>query len=375
LNSDWLASRGVSRSTSILFISLIILTLLIITVVIVVPLVSEQWATITALLSTWYQDLRTSLIESPSLLVRRIARQLPVVLPLTLPTPPPGSVPEEEAVDLAAQAFNIGSAIIRGLLLVVGVALLTGFWIIEGERSTRLLLAAVPQSRRDSVREIWEEIQDRVGAYTLGLVVLSSIIGVMSTIAYAIIGLPNVIVLGIIAGVMEAVPLVGPLLGAIPAVIVAVAYDPSKVIWVIIATIIIQMSENNLIVPRVMNKAVGVNPVASLLAFIAFGSIFGLVGALLAIPLAAIIQIALRRLLFQASTVEQPVVMGRDSVSILRYEAQELIQDVRKQVREKEIEPEESADQVEDTMEAIVQDLDSILAQIETKTDNGDQQA
>ena len=80
-------------------------------------------------------------------------------------------------------------------------------------------------------------------------------------------------------------------MGAIPAVLVAFAYDPSKVIWVIIATALIQLLENNVIAPRVMHKTVGVNPVVTLLAIVAFGALFGFVGLLLAIPMAAVIQV------------------------------------------------------------------------------------
>jgi predicted PurR-regulated permease PerM len=368
-----LAKIGVTRSVSILLISLLVLALFIGFILVLVPLISEQWVTITALLSDWYQGMRSALLESPSLLVRRIVRQLPAFLPLTLPAVPPESTGAETSTDLPAQAFNLFTTALRGLMLILGVALLAGFWTLEGERGIRLILAAVPQQQRESAREFIDEVEDRVGAYTVGLVLLTIIIGFMSLIAYAIIGLPNFFLLAIIAGAMEAVPLVGPLLGAIPALIVAAAYDPSKVIWVIIATIIIQAAENNLIVPRVMKKAVGVNPVASLLAFIAFGSIFGLIGALLAIPLAALIQIVLRRFLFETAVTEQTPVIGRDAVSILRYEAQELIQDVRKQIREKEVESEEHTDVVEDSVEAIVQDLDSILAEVEMSNGNGDQ--
>jgi hypothetical protein len=163
------------------------------------------------------------------------------------------------------------------------------------------------------------------------------------------------------------VPIVGPLLGAIPAIIVAAAFDPSKLVWVIAATVLIQMLENNLVAPRVMDKAVGVNPVASLLAFVAFGTLFGFVGALLAIPLAALIQLILNRLLFKTENPESLSVSGRSSISILRYEAQDLAQDIRKQVREKDTELNEQADRVEDEMEAVILDLDSILASVETQ--------
>ena len=133
------------------------------------------------------------------------------------------------------------------------------------------------------------------------------------------------------------------------------------------------MLENNLIVPRVMARAVGVNPVASLLAFIAFGTIFGFVGALLAIPLAAVVQLILNRLVFNINTSDASPPSGRDALSSLRYEAQGLAQDVRKQVRHKEDELNETSDQVEDAMEAVIQDLDSILAQAEQMRDKRQQ--
>ena len=94
-----------------------------------------------------------------------------------------------------------------------------------------------------------------------------------------------------LAGLMEIVPLVGPALGAIPALLVAASTDPTKVIWVLGAYILIQFAESHFLVPRVMDRTVGVNPVASLLAFVAFGAIFGFAGAILAVPLAAVVQL------------------------------------------------------------------------------------
>jgi hypothetical protein len=170
---------------------------------------------------------------------------------------------------------------------------------------------------------------------------------------------------------MEIVPLVGPLLGAIPAVLVAASAAPDKIILVIIAYVIIQAAESHFIVPRIMDRAVGVNPVASLLAFIAFGSIFGFLGALLAVPLAAVIQLILKRFIFDAAPADQTPPAGRSVISTLRYEAQDLVMDVRKQVREKETEVSAREDRIEDSMEAIASDLDSILAEAEMDDENG----
>jgi len=210
-------------------------------------------------------------------------------------------------------------------------------------------------------------MEAKVGAYIRGLAFLSLFVGGLALAAYLIIGLPYALLLAIIAGLMEAVPLIGPFLGAIPAVFIALALDPSKVIWVVAASIVIQGIENNLLVPRVMERAVGVSAVVALLAFAGFSSLFGLAGAVLAIPLAAVIQLLFARIVTEPGTVTPLQPEGRDYVSMLRYEAQELIQDVRKQMREKPRLADDTSDQVEDAMEAIVNDLDSILAQVETK--------
>ena len=101
----------------------------------------------------------------------------------------------------------------------------------------------------------------------------------------------------------------------------------------IVATLVIQQIENSMLVPRVMRKAVGVNPFVSLLAIFAFSSCLVLPGALVAIPIAAIIQLLLDRFVFQPGTMESDVSSGRDLASRLRYEAQDLAQDLRKQAR------------------------------------------
>ena len=181
-----------------------------------------------------------------------------------------------------------------------------------------------------------------------------------------IIGLPYAIFLGITAGILEAVPLVGPILGAAPALLIALALDPSKAVWVVMATVVIQLTENHFLVPRVMDRAVGVNPVVSLLAFAAFSSLFGLAGALLAIPLAVLIQLLLNRTILEPTSLSQPQPVGRDSISLMRYEVQELIKDVHKQVRDKDGAMDGSSDRIEDAIEEVVNDLDSILAKVES---------
>ena len=253
--------------------------------------------------------------------------------------------------------------------MVTVILLLAFYWTLHGPRTIQSLLLLAPMDKRESIRELISAMESKVGFYIAGQGVLCLAIGIMALVAYLLIGLPNALVLAFVAGVLEAVPMVGPLLGAIPAAIIALSIGPSKLVWVIVATLVIQQTENSLLVPRVMRKAVGINPFVSLLSIFAFSSLFGIAGALMAIPIAAIIQLLLDQFVFNPGTMEAELSTGRDYASRLRYEAQDLAQDLRKQARLKKEGSDEwvkQTDLVMDEIEAITTDLDSLLAQVNT---------
>jgi hypothetical protein len=201
---------------------------------------------------------------------------------------------------------------------------------------------------------------------------------VLSLIAYLIIGLPYAFALAVVAFVFEAIPMVGPALTAVVAGLVAASIGPNALIWTLVAGAVIQSAENNLIVPRIMDKTVGVNPVVTLLAFTAFSLIFGILGAFLAIPLAAMIQVFIERyLLREGENVDEVVVVnadkpfappattgvtGRSSVDVLHAQAMELAQDVRKQLRSAEVETTRAVAEVEDMIEQTALEVAELLA-------------
>jgi predicted PurR-regulated permease PerM len=240
------------------------------------------------------------------------------------------------------------------------------YWTLEGERSVRSLLLWVPMNRRDQIREFIADVEDKVGRFIFGQSILCLTIGAMALAAYQLIGLPYALVLAIIAAIMEAVPIVGPALGAIPALLVAFSFDPAKTIWVILATLLIQGLENYLLVPRVMKRSLGVNPLVVLLTIAAFSSLLGLGGAILSIPIAAVIQLTIDRFIIKPAASDSHTSDGRGQVSLLRYEAQNLAQDMRKQLRQDE-QVETSTDDMVDSLEAIARDLDQLLAETEQR--------
>ena len=185
--------------------------------------------------------------------------------------------------------------------------------------------------------------------------------GSLALIAYLIIGLPQALALACVVGVLEAIPIFGPVLGAIPALLTALAQDPSMAVWVLVANTAIQQMENYVLVPRIMDRSVGVNAIVTLLAIVAFGALHRPAGRRLAIPLAAIVQTLMNRFVLNVGALEL-VPQGRTRVSRLRYEAQNLARNARKQVRQRDQGTESLLEGFEDRIEAMVIELDQALA-------------
>ncbi len=361
----WLNRRGLPRLAGVILVYLLLLALLISFVLLLFPLIVEQGTTIAAAVPGYYQNLRVWMVNYPNQLFVRLSEFLPATLPGLEPIQQTG----QQMLASAGQALGYVALAARIIFIAIVIMLLALHWTLDGPRTIQSLLLLVPLGQRESISELISAMETKVGFYIAGQGVLCLAIGILALIAYLLIGLPNALVLALIAGVLEAVPMIGPLLGAIPAAVIAFSIAPSKLVWVIVATLVIQQMENSLMVPRVMRKAVGVNPFVSLLAIFAFSSLFGIAGALMAIPSAAIIQLLLDRFVFRPGTMESEVSTGRDYASRLRYEAQDLAQDLRKQARlEKEGSDQwlKHTDQVMDEIEAITTDLDSLLAQVNT---------
>jgi predicted PurR-regulated permease PerM len=360
---NWLSQRGLPRSLSIILIYLALLALIIGAIVLLVPPIVEQLTATVPKIEQYYQDLKSALAASPLLALSQIASQLPSQLNLT-PTATASSA-AVGSLDAVSQVLNTTGSILSGLFTLTAIFLVGFYWTMEGEAAIRSLFLHLSTDKRESAREILSEIERRVGGYVRGQAIMALTIGVADFVIFLIIGLPAALAVAVLAGLFEVVPVLGPTLGAIPAILVAFSYDSSKVVWVIAAGALVQFLENNLLAPRVMHKTVGLNPIVTLLAIVAFGALFGFAGLLLAIPIAAIIQIIVDRslLLPQPSGLEVP--LGRDKLSKLRFDVQEFVVDVRKLAQRKQTGTAESeVDPVEDALEGIAMELDQVLSTV-----------
>jgi len=227
----------------------------------------------------------------------------------------------------------------------------------------RSLLRIMPPQRKKNIREFLQLAETKLGGYIRGQGLLCAAVGVAALIAYVLIGLPYALILAVSAGVMEMVPVFGPALGAIPALLVALSIDPGKALWVVIATVMIQLLENAVLVPRIMKHSMGVNPIIVLLSLIAFSSVFGFMGALLALPLAAILQLLVSRVVLTAAESARKAQDKELQIQSLIDESQELMQSLYENFNQNpSIQNLPEADRLE--MYALTEELNQFLRQI-----------
>jgi predicted PurR-regulated permease PerM len=368
--ATWLNRRGLSKVGGVIAVYVLLFALLTGFLLLLFPLVFDQGTAIVKDIPDYYQDLRTWVENSPNQLIGSFSQYLPEVIPgfeIAIQT-------DIEMLASAETALSYISSLFKVFFIMLVTLLLSYHWTLNGKRTIESLLILFPKNKREEHSEMIAAIESKIGYFIAGQGALCLVVGVMAIIGYMAIGLPNAFVLGLVAGAFEAIPMIGPTLGAIPAGLIALSVSPSTLIWVIVITVVIQLTENNLLVPRIMSKAVGVNPFVSLLAIFAFSSLFGLAGALMAIPMAAIIQLVLDRFVFHPAEAEKEMLGGRDFASRLRYEAKELTKDLKSQARLTKVGGDVEVNQIDivmDEIEAITTELDLLLSQI-PETDSHD---
>ena len=319
---DWLHRRGIPRATGIILIYILIAGLLVGFLAMIVPLLADQTTEISRTVPEYYTNFRSALINSNNRLLQNIGWRIPSQVGLLVERDPN----TEEVLDQVGPTLLYANLILKGVLGTLVVFLLAYYWTQEGNLILRSMLRIMPPQRKKNIREFIQLAESKLGGYVRGQGLLCAAVGVTAFVAYLLIGLPYTLVLAIFAGVMEMVPVFGPALGAIPALLVALSIDPSKALWVVIATAVIQLLENAVLVPRIMKHSMGVNPIIVLLSLIAFSSVFGFVGALLALPLAAIIQLLVSRVVLTAAENARKAQDRELQMQSLIHDSEELMQ-------------------------------------------------
>ena len=187
---------------------------------------------------------------------------------------------------------SLVSIITNLILIFFGSLYLAG----QPELYLRGVLSMVPPKHRPRGAEILGKVYDGLRHWLMGQFIAMIAVGLAFGIALSIIGVPSAIVLGIIAGLLEFVPLIGPVIATIPALLAAVTLGLSSVLWVGVAFLVIQQLESNLLIPYVQKRAVELPPVVGLFAAVIMGILFGAVGLIFAVPLVVVVLILIEEI-------------------------------------------------------------------------------
>ncbi|MCA1647903.1 MAG: AI-2E family transporter [Chloroflexi bacterium] len=183
---------------------------------------------------------------------------------------------------------------VGGIILDVVLALVISLYLlIDGPRFRVRTLALVPAQHRAKALFLEDHVSRVLGGYLRGQLTLAAIIGVAAGVGTGLLGLPYAVVLGVLAGLFELVPMFGPILSVVPAVIVALFMPFPTVVWVLLFFLAIQQVENNILAPRISGHAVGLHPLGAMFALLAGFQLAGLLGGLFAVPLAGVLWVLL----------------------------------------------------------------------------------
>lgn len=257
--------------------------------------VALVYLVVVSIISTLLVIVFVPLIDETS----RLIKDLPATLEKALPQEViDRSVVQDKVTDIFGNAPNIVINIFSNFVTIVSILVLSFYLLLDKERFEKLL-SQLFINQQDRAKNLIEKIEYKLGAWLRGQIVLSLVIGTVTYILLFALNIPYALPLAILAGFMEVVPVIGPIIAAIPAILVAYVnfQTPAEALFVALGYLIIQQLENHIVVPQVMKRAVGLNPLFVILAIAIGGRLLGISGALLAVPIVVVMQVIVEDLL------------------------------------------------------------------------------
>jgi predicted PurR-regulated permease PerM len=218
------------------------------------------------------------------------------------------------------QITSIAGAFLNAISDVLLLLVAGAFFAADTSLYRRGTLKLVPAEQRPLVEDTMDYSAAALRQWLIGQLIAVFLVGAMVAAGLWYIGLPSPLALGLIAGLLEFVPVVGPILGAIPATLLALTLSWQEVAWTLALFLVVQALESNLITPLIQKRMVALPPVITLFAIVCFGLLFGLVGILFATPLAVFLFVVVNKLYVRDLLHEPTVVPGEKEVNKERRE-------------------------------------------------------
>lgn len=272
---DWLYRKAkFPRGLSVILVYLVFISLVATVVYFVIPPIVTQFNQ----LAGRFQGLQEEFANKSSIFTKILER---------LEVANAFSKLGENFTNLTSRFFQTTLGVFSGIVQLIAVLAIT-FYLISSENGMKnFIKPLVPFKHQAYAMSLTEKVQKKIGHWLLGQLILSGFIFLLTFLGLSILGVKYALVLALFAGLLEIIPYLGPVLSAIPAVFVALVQSPPLAFFVVLLYIVVQQTENYILVPKIMGLTVGANPVIILLAVLIGFKLAGILGMLLAVPIVA----------------------------------------------------------------------------------------
>lgn len=280
--ADWFAKRRIPRALAVLLIYIVLLGSMSLVVTLLVPPLIEQSDQLVKKMAAYIGDLlgRVSSLRDLAISKGFAANGEDALSSLQAGLP-----------KALSGVYSTLTGFFGGLVTLILILVLTFYMVVESDALKKFFKSIAPEKYQPHLVGLFTRAQHKIGSWMRGVLVLSVIVGVFIYAGLTILGVKYALVIGILAGLTEMIPYFGPVISSIPAVFLALSQSPVKGAMVVALFILCHQLENHVLVPKIMQKAVGINPVLSILAMGVGFQLAGFFGILLAIPTATALSV------------------------------------------------------------------------------------
>lgn len=280
---NWFHKHGIPKGLGVLIIYVAALALVSLVIVLIIPPLTDQLNQLARSFPEYFQQA----IVAFSDLQLNDGQGFSETVSSSI-----GSL--QQTLSTATQGvFSALASIFGGIIFFVAVLVITFYMVINEEFFIKSIQQFTPKKYSNYVVQFIKRAQEKLGKWLRGQLLLMFFIFILTYVVLLLLGVKFALVLALIAGILELIPFVGPIISAVPAIIIAFSQSPLLAVLVVILYFVVQQLENNILVPKIMQKAVGLNPIITIVVILIGAKLSGIMGAILAVPVATVVSMLL----------------------------------------------------------------------------------
>ncbi len=287
---EWLTEHRIPRVLAVLIIYVVLISLISLAVGIIIPPLIDQTSDFVSQLPQIIGTVNDFLVFNK------------------IPVENLSSVVSNQLQSIAGNFIAISSAIFSSIFSILTIFVFTFYLLLEWKKFVRLIASPFAGKQEKKVINLVAKVEDGLGLWLRGQLTLSATVGILTFIGLTVLGIPYALPLALLAGIFEIIPIIGPIIAAIPAILVGLTIAPIMGLAMAGMFFVIQQLENNLIVPLIMSKVIGLQPPIIIIALLIGAKLAGVGGAFLTVPILVVAKIAIKEFLTEDQKLDDDLV-------------------------------------------------------------------